>query len=199
LALTPSHTILVLPGWHNSGPEHWQTRWELSHGYQRVQQHDWDRPLRGDWLIQLEESVLASAKPVVLVAHSLACIQVAAWAAHSRNTGRVHGALLVAPSDVERAPLREQLPGWSPIARQALPFSSRLVASRNDPFCSFERAAGLAQDWACPLTDAGNAGHLNAQANLGDWPFGHGLLLELMFPKQPLPGTHATDRMTLSG
>jgi predicted alpha/beta hydrolase family esterase len=36
--------ILILPGWQNSGPDHWQTRWERVYGYQRVEQHDWMRP-----------------------------------------------------------------------------------------------------------------------------------------------------------
>ena len=51
--------VLILPGWQNSGPGHWQSRWELAHGYQRVEQHDWLRPLRGDWIARLEE-VLAT-------------------------------------------------------------------------------------------------------------------------------------------
>ena len=46
--------ILLLPGWQNSGPEHWQSRWEAAHGYQRVEQHDWMRQLRGDWSARLE-------------------------------------------------------------------------------------------------------------------------------------------------
>ena len=39
--------VLLLPGWQNSGPDHWQSRWEARYGYTRVQQHDWMRPLRG--------------------------------------------------------------------------------------------------------------------------------------------------------
>ena len=50
-------TVLILPGWQNSGPDHWQSRWEALYGYQRVQQHDWMRPLRGDWSARLEETV----------------------------------------------------------------------------------------------------------------------------------------------
>lgn len=172
--------VLLLPGWHNSGPAHWQSLWEAAYGYARVQQHDWERPLRGDWLMQLEEAVLACDEPVVLVAHSLGCIQVAAWAAHSRNTQRVKGALLVAPGDVERDAMRALLPSWSPIARQRLPFTSVLVASRDDAHCSFARAEELAQDWGAELVDAGNAGHLNADSGLGDWPQGQALLRRLM-------------------
>lgn len=171
--------VLILPGWRNSGPAHWQSRWEDAHGYTRVQQHDWDQPLRGDWLMQLEEAVLTCGEPAVLVAHSLGCIQVAAWAAHSQNTQRVKAALLVAPGDVERADVRALLPSWSPIVRQRLPFESVLVASRNDPYCSFARAEGLACDWGAELVDMGAAGHLNAESGLGDWPQGQSLLRRL--------------------
>ena len=101
-----SRHVLILPGWQSSGPMHWQSRWEVLHGDTRVEQHDWMRPLRGDWMAQLEEAVLAAPAPAVLVAHSLGCQLVAAWAAHSRNTHRVLGALLVAPGDPEREALR---------------------------------------------------------------------------------------------
>ena len=102
-------TVLILPGWQNSGPDHWQSRWEVVYGDQRVQQHDWMQPLRGDWMVQLEEAVLAAPPgPVVLAAHSLGCLLTAAWAEHSRNTNRVVGALLVAPGDAERQEFRAQ-------------------------------------------------------------------------------------------
>jgi predicted alpha/beta hydrolase family esterase len=168
--------VLILPGWQNSGPAHWQSRWEVAHGYTRVQEHDWERPLRGDWLMQLEEAVLRCDEPAVLVAHSLGCIQVAAWAAHSQNAKRVKAALLVAPGDVEREAMRPLLPSWSPIARQPLPFKSILVASRDDVHCTFEKADSLARDWGAELVDLGNAGHINADAGLGDWPQGLALL-----------------------
>ena len=85
-----SHTIpkiLLLPGWQNSDPAHWQSRWEAIHGDHRVDQHDWMRPLRGDWSARLEEEVLAAPGPVALVAHSLGCILVAAWAAQISEQG----------------------------------------------------------------------------------------------------------------
>jgi len=171
--------VLLLPGWHNSGPNHWQSRWEAAHGYLRVQQHDWDRPLRGDWLMQLEEAVLKVDGEVILVAHSLGCIQIAAWAAHSQQTQRIKAALLVAPADVEREAVRTLLPSWSPIARQPLPFKSMLVASGNDPFCGLAQSQALAQDWGSELLNAGHLGHINAESDLGHWPQGHALLLGL--------------------
>ncbi|RZI94330.1 MAG: alpha/beta hydrolase, partial [Rubrivivax sp.] len=36
-----SERVLLLPGWQNSGPDHWQSRWERLHGDERVEQHDW--------------------------------------------------------------------------------------------------------------------------------------------------------------
>ena len=102
--------VLLLPGWENSGPQHWQSLWEERHGYLRVDQHDWMKPLRGDWVARLEEVILTRDEPVVLVGHSLGCILTAAWASHSKNTHRVRAALLVAPGDVERSDIREQIP-----------------------------------------------------------------------------------------
>jgi predicted alpha/beta hydrolase family esterase len=179
---TPS--VLILPGWQNSGPEHWQSRWEALHGYARVQQHDWMQPLRGDWMAQLEEAVLAAPGPVVLAAHSLGCILTAAWASHSRNTHRVLGALLVAPGDPEREELRAVLKSWSPVVMQRLPFASILVGSQNDPYCSFARAQGFAHAWGSELVDYGHAGHINAESGLGDWPQGQVLLNQWMNVKK---------------
>ncbi len=169
-------TVLILPGWQGSGADHWQMHWVRQHGYTVVEQNDWMRPRRGDWLARLDEVVIDATGPVVLVAHSLGCIQVAAWAAFSRHTARVRGALLVAPGDVESHDMKNTLPGWSPIVRQPLPFSSILVGSQNDPYCSAERAQGLARDWAARWVDLGAAGHINAESSLGDWPAGHALL-----------------------
>ena len=72
--------VWLLPGWQNSDPGHWQSRWERAHGYQRVDQHDWMRPLRGDWIARLEDVLLDldCPQPAVLVAHSLGCIHAAA-------------------------------------------------------------------------------------------------------------------------
>ena len=173
-------SVLTLPGWQGSGPEHWQSRWEQLHRYQRVEQHDWLHPLRGDWTARLEDMVLDSPAPVVLVAHSLGCILTAWWAAHSRNTHRVKAALLVAPGDVEQPDLAAHLPGWAPIARQPLPFTAVLAGSHNDPYCSFARAQGLAQSWGARFVDCGERGHINGASHLGDWPEGHALLASLM-------------------
>ena len=178
-------TVLILPGWQNSGPDHWQSRWETLHGDQRVQQHNWMQPLRGDWMAQLEEAVLdAPPGPIVLAAHSLGCLLTAAWAQHSRNTDRVVGALLVAPGDAEREELRAALKSWSPIVLQRLPFASTLLGSQDDPYCSFARAQYFANAWGSAFVDCGNKGHINAESGLGEWPEGRALLNRFLESKK---------------
>ncbi len=165
-----SRNVLILPGWQNSGPGHWQSRWEDAHGYTRVEQHDWMRPLRGDWSARLEDVLLGCDEPAVLVAHSLGCMLTAAWAAHSKNTHRVKAALLVAPPDVERDDVRQMVPGWAPVALQKLPFPAVVFYSSDDPFCAPDRARQFAAAWGAEVVDAGPQGHLNADSGLGDWP-----------------------------
>ena len=181
--MNPSN-VLILPGWQGSGPDHWQSRWERLHGYTRVAQHDWMRPLRGDWIARLEDVLLACDIErdgfAVLVAHSLGCQHVAAWAAHSRNTHRVKAALLVAPADIERDDVRTLLPSWSPVSLAKLPFKTVLFSSSNDPFCSPARTRQFALAWGADPTDVGACGHLNAESGLGDWPQAHAQLRRLM-------------------
>ncbi len=174
--------VLILPGWQNSGSAHWQTRWETRHGDQRVEQHDWDWPRRGDWMARLDEVLLASDVPELLVAHSLGCQLVASWAEHSQHTARVCGALLVAPPDPEREDMPPQLHNWRPIRRSRLPFPAMVVISSDDPFCSPERASQMAADWGASVVMAGPRGHLNAESGLGDWPEGRELLNSLSKP-----------------
>ncbi|MCZ2498654.1 alpha/beta fold hydrolase [Xylophilus sp. Kf1] len=171
--------VLTVPGWHGSGDDHWQTLWEGQKGYRRVEQHDWSHPLRGDWSARLEDEVLAGeGAPVVLVAHSLGCALVAAWARHSRHSRLVRAALLVAPPDVERETLADQLPGWSPLVLEPLPFITTVIASSDDPYCDLDRARAFASAWKAAFVDVGPRGHLNAASGLGDWPQGHAYLRE---------------------
>lgn len=174
-----SMRLLLLPGWLDSDAAHWQTRWETLHGARRVQQNDWLWPKRGDWMARLDEVVLESDQPVVLIAHSLGCQLAAAWAAHSRHTNRVRAALLVATPDPERDDMPPNLFNWRAIVRQRLPFPSLLVISRDDPYCTPDRAEQMARDWGAAAFDIGTCGHINGASNLGDWPQGWALLRTL--------------------
>lgn len=171
--------VLLLPGWQNSGPGHWQTLWERDHGHQRVEQHDWLWPRRGDWMARLDEALLDGPAPAVLVAHSLGCQLVAAWASHTRHAARVSGALLVALPDIERPDMPPPLHAWRPMVRRRLPFPAVAVVSSDDPYCSLERASAMAADWGATLVNAGPRGHLNHDSGLGVWPEGQALLATL--------------------
>jgi predicted alpha/beta hydrolase family esterase len=177
--------ILIVPGINNSGPTHWQTRWEhLLPNARRVEQSDWDRPNLGFWTGALLEAI-RETPGAVIVAHSLGCAAVAHLAAINGGKGVV-GALLVAPADVDRdGPNGEPLRGFSPLPRRRLPFPSVLVASRNDPFIAFERAAELAHDWGSRLVDLGEAGHVNVESGHHSWPAGRRLLRGLMAAARP--------------
>ena len=182
--------VLILPGWPQSVPDPWPLEWASMPGRRCVEQHDWQRPLRGDWLIRLEEAVLNAAH-VVLVAHNLGCIQLSAWAAHSGLTARVRAALLVAPLDVEITAVRERLPSWSPIVRQRLPFTTWMVGPEQHSNPAEAKAAksngtfdpvwaqALAESWGAQWIAECVVPHLPAEKT-SDWPQGQALLHELM-------------------
>ncbi len=171
--------VLIIPGWGDSGPGHWQSLWEHANpGFRRVVQRDWEYPICTEWVATLDREIRASGGPVVLVAHSLGCISVAHWARTSARP--VHAALLVVPPDVEHPDFPPVVEGFAPIPRERLAFPSIVVASRNDRFGDFERSRGLAEAWGSWFVDAGNSGHVNTDAGFGPWPLGERLLAELI-------------------
>ena len=173
--------MLLLPGWLNSGEGHWQTLWEAYFGDLRVQQHDWDTPRRGDWMARLDEVLLDQPHAVLLAAHSLGCHLVAAWAAHSRHTAKVAGALLVAPPDPAQADWPAALrPSWNEPVLQPLPFKALLLHSSDDSFDRAGRAPALAQAWGAACISLGACGHVNADSGLGLWPQGRSYLRSLL-------------------
>lgn len=180
---TSEPLILTVPGLANSGPDHWQTRWEQDRrNCRRVELGMWDRPHRNTWVNQLNLAIHRAGRPVVLVAHSLGCLAVAWWARYERPAADhpVVGALLVAPPEVDFFPLDERLSQFSPTPAEALPFRSILVASRDDPYMGIHTARQLARTWGSTFADAGEAGHINAESRLGDWAFGQALLEQLL-------------------
>jgi uncharacterized protein len=169
---TADASILIIPGFGDSGPGHWQSRWESKlPSATRVNQPDWNRADRAQWAGAIANAVDRADKPVVLVAHSIGVAAVA-HAAHM-FTKPVAGAFLVGLSDWNR---EELLPGvphdFAPIPRNPLAFTSWLIASRNDPWCNYEVAEGFANAWGSKLIDAGESGHINIESGHGPWPEG---------------------------
>ncbi len=169
-------TAVIVPGWHGSGPDHWQRRWASELPRTRVvEQSDWEQPRPGDWVGTLERTIQATSGQVVLVAHSLGCITVARWA-REHDAERVAGALLVAPADVERPGCPRALRNFAPVPRGRLPFPSLVVGSSNDPAASAGRAAAMASDWAGRFVLLTDVGHINVESGHHRWDEGRRML-----------------------
>ncbi|WP_336486128.1 RBBP9/YdeN family alpha/beta hydrolase [Methylobacterium nigriterrae] len=165
--------ILIVPGLAGSEEEHWQARWASRLATARiVEQDDWHEPEPVAWSGRIAGAVRAATRPVILIAHSLGVVA-SVRAVPSLPDGIVRGALLVALPDVEEAPnLPDSVRAFAPLPREPLPFPSLLVASRTDPYCSYERADDFAHAWGSLLVDAGEAGHINVASGHGPWPEG---------------------------
>lgn len=174
-------TFVIIPGWRNSGPGHWQSLWidQLPNAI-RVEQADWQTPKRQAWVHALKAVIESLQGKVILVAHSLGCI----CAAHlpSAVAKRVHGALLVAPADPER---RGILQDFAPVPYARLPYRSIVVAGDNDPFCPARLTAAYARAWGSDYVRLTDAGHINVESGHGPWPLGLALLSSLIDQAAP--------------
>jgi predicted alpha/beta hydrolase family esterase len=168
--------VVIVPGWKDSGPGHWQSQWaENLPNAVRVQQDDWLFPQRSAWVAALAQVVVAEPGPVVLVAHSLGCM--AAVHLPPEVAARISGALLVAPADPER---RAALTDFAPVPFEKLPYRSLVVASSNDPFCPVRLAGAYARAWGSEFVRLPDAGHINVESGHGHWPLGLALLQSLL-------------------
>ncbi|WP_295523456.1 alpha/beta hydrolase [uncultured Pseudacidovorax sp.] len=167
--------IIIVPGWRDSGPGHWQSLWaERLQDAERVVQDDWVSPRREAWVGTLERLILSRPEPVVIAAHSLGCIAASHLGAEA--AAHVRGALLVAPADPER---RAALVDFAPVPYARLPYRSIVVASTTDPFCPVRLAGAYARAWGSEFVRIQNAGHINVDSGHGDWPLGLALLESL--------------------
>ncbi len=165
-------TILLVPGLQNSGPEHWQSRWQRRYPpARRVEQAQWDVPDLAIWSERLDVARRASAR-VLLVAHSFGCL--ASVHRIAADLGNIAGALLVAPADPEKFGVVASLP------QRPLACPSLLISSRDDPWMRADSAARWAERWGSVLVDGGALGHINADSQLADWPFGQAQLRRLL-------------------
>lgn len=162
---------IIVPGWKDSGPGHWQTRWAhcLPHA-QRVQQPDWDNPEPAIWHATVAAYVDRAACPVLLIAHSLGCLASVSLPVPLR--AKIAGALLVAPPDIERHSAPACLRAFGPVPLHSLPFQSVVVASDDDPYCTLERAHQFASAWGSRIEVLSGAGHINTESGFGEWPQG---------------------------
>lgn len=171
---------LIVPGYSNSGPDHWQTYWEKSFpDASRVQQHCWEFPKKADWVDTLDRTVAALESDTVLVSHSLGVATTVLWLMQKAREGavpaKVKGVFLVAPADIDVIDIVED---FAPMPLEKLPVPSCVVASENDEYVTIERARMFAEAWGSMFFDVGRKGHINALSNLGEWEEGRALLKE---------------------
>lgn len=170
-------SIVIVPGWRNSGPGHWQSLWAQRLPAVRVEmaEGDWQRPKRSVMVQAIARTILAQPGPVVVAAHSLGCI--ATTHLPSDVARRIRGALLVAPADPERHGV---LVDFAPVPYQPLPYRSVVVMSTTDPFCPVRTAGAYARSWGSEVVRLQNAGHINVESGHGEWPLGMALLQSLV-------------------
>jgi predicted alpha/beta hydrolase family esterase len=172
-------SVLILPGLGNSGPDHWQSHWERRDpACLRVVQREWEAPDIAEWVDGLRTALAQQPAPVVLAAHSSACVLVAHWAAGASAdlTARVRGAFLVGPSDPDGPTYPAGPTGFGSPPLGLLPFPSIVVASTDDRYVSPERAQQFATAWGARLVLLTGAGHINVASGFGPWPEGFALL-----------------------
>lgn len=174
--------LLIVPGLHGSGADHWQT-WlaQRTPGAVRIELPDWSQADLTRWAAAIDEALRHhEAAGWVVAAHSFGCL---ALAHHAARGGRgVQGALLAAPANPDRFRLDEAL------LNRALPFASTLVASTDDPWMSFADAGYFARRWGSTLVDAGPVGPIHPSTGFGPWPLGQALV------EQHLARVRATRR-----
>lgn len=156
--------ILIVPGLHNSGENHWQTHWEKNlPNTLRVVQDDWETPDIDQWAYRIVETsrdldkfwIVAHSFGVLSTVHSLPDI-----------ADKVRGMFLVAPASPIKLGVDKLL------SRKTLPVPGVIVASRSDPWVSWEGACQLSSDWGLSTLDAGYAGHINAESGHVHWQYG---------------------------
>ncbi len=154
--------VLTLPDWKGAPAAHWLTQWEQQHGLRRVTQHDWQRPLRGDWMMQLQEMVLAH-EHCHLLAHGLGAHLIDAWLRHTQQAHRVLSVVLIDPIDLHEEQARETLFTWKPLLAQAWNLPVALLWKERPPNLQL-------QDWldACGASLLGHSAQaLGAGATAG--------------------------------
>ncbi|MFD5389686.1 RBBP9/YdeN family alpha/beta hydrolase [Streptomyces sp. NPDC056669] len=176
MSLTPSPTIVIVPGLRDHVPDHWQTILANKiENCRSVPPLEKDRLACDAQVAALDGLLSDISGEVVLVAHSAGVLTTVHWAQRHRRP--IRGALLAAPPDFA-TPLPEGYPtpetlrenGWTSTPRTPLPFPSIVAASRNDPLAAFGCVTDLARAWGSRLVDVGPVGHLNPAAGYGEWP-----------------------------
>jgi len=157
--------LVIVPGLHGSGAEHWQS-WLHGQvaGSVRVEQDAWSTPDLAAWSERVAETIAALGPgPHVVVAHSFGCLATV-HALARRPALDVAQLLLVAPAEPGRFGVAALLP------QSRLAVGSCVVASDDDPWMSATQAHAWALRWGSDWINLGNAGHINVDSGYGPFP-----------------------------
>ena len=174
--------LVVVPGLHGSGAEHWQT-WLQSQvdGAVRVEQDAWSVPDLERWSDRLAQVVdELGPGPHVLVAHSFGCLATLHAAARRPAWSRSQ-LLMVAPAEPDKFGVAHRLP-QAPLA-----LDSCVVGSDNDPWMPAAEAHGWARRWGSDWINLGNAGHINVDAGYGPFALARDWTLHALRRLSPSP------------
>lgn len=170
--------LIIVPGWLDSEPAHWQSLWEKKFPCQRVFQKDWLTPQRQDWVTCLEETIFKQKIPPVLIAHSMGCLT--SVIVGNLQRVKIAGAFLVSPVDLELLSTPSELKNFLPTPLEKLNFPTQMIASENDPYCSIETARKFAHAWGSQFISIGHKGHINVATGFGEWAEGEKMLKDFL-------------------
>lgn len=159
---------LIVPGLEGSPAPHWQHWWAATDpSALMVDLSDPARPSPAVWEAELASMILHHPD-CVLVGHSLGAVLIARMLARWPQL-KVRAAMLVAPAETRGS---DRIGHFGPIPETRFDIPTKVVASRNDPWMSFGRAAELTREWGSDLVDLGHAGHINVASGFGPWANG---------------------------
>ena len=177
---------LIVPGLDGSPSPHWQDWWARTDpNAMLLDMGDTTRPVREVWEATLAVHVMTHPDSI-LVGHSLGAVTIAHLLARWPGL-RVRAALLVAPADPLSAVAlsSDRIRRFGALPRERFDVPTLVVASRNDPWMSFETSRSLAESWGAELYDLGHAGHVNAASGFGPWPAGKRMRDALLAQTRP--------------
>jgi len=173
-------TILIVPGLHGSGEQHWQTWFEKQlRNTKRVEQSDWSEPHLPRWAGAVRREIDHAIGEVWIIAHSFGCLATAHAATEFPE--RIAGVLFVAPADPDKFSVASTLP------TSRFSFPSIMVATTNDPWMRLTKAVYWADLWGSHLINIGAAGHVNPDSGFGPWPEGLDIFEQLRRSYANLP------------
>ena len=77
--------VLLIPGFARGGASDWMQPWDhRRRDTRRLDLGMWDTPHRNTWVNRLNLAIHRAERPVVLVAHDIACLAVAWWAEYEQ-------------------------------------------------------------------------------------------------------------------